>query len=188
MKSKVRAWDYVEIGFVTKTKNKNYWNQYLTWGIWSVLTQIFEKFLVIFLQKICEIEFDKEIYEIICLWSKQHFVQDFPLYLGFYSSLRINSKEMTTFWKSRLIQPKLTKISKNFKYPRWYFLVNMQFIWHFCDLFSNTTNLAISLLFITQRAVKAQIIVKISWNFFYLLQKQIGVITNQILQVRYWFQ
>ena len=37
----------------------------------------------------------------------------------------------------------------------------MSVLWHFCDFFSNTTNLAISLLFIAQRAVKAQIIVKI---------------------------
>ena len=71
------------------------------------------------------------------------------------------SREMTTFWKSRLIWSKLTNISLNFKYPRWYFLINMRFIWHFCDFFINTGNLAISLLFIAQKAVKAQMIVKI---------------------------
>ena len=77
LNSEDRAWDHVEISFVTKTKKKNYQNQYLMWGIWSILTPISVTFLVIFWKKIYEIEFDKDIYE-----------TNFPYYLGFYSSLR----------------------------------------------------------------------------------------------------
>ena len=55
---------------------------------WSILTPIFVIFLDIFWKKIYEIEFDKEIYESIFFWARQHFFQDFPYYLGFYSSLR----------------------------------------------------------------------------------------------------
>ena len=76
LKSEDRAWDHVEIGCVTKTKKKNYPNQYLMWGIWSILADFdpdFVIFLVIFWKKIYEIEFDKEIYEIILFWTRQHF-------------------------------------------------------------------------------------------------------------------
>ena len=52
----------MEIGFVTKTKKKNYQNQYLTWGILSIFVDFdpdFHVIFVIFWKKIYEIEFDK---------------------------------------------------------------------------------------------------------------------------------
>ena len=38
-------------------------------------------------KKINETKFDKEIYEIIFFWTRQHFFRDFHYYLGFYSFL-----------------------------------------------------------------------------------------------------
>ena len=57
----------------------------------------------------------------------------FAIIWAFTALWDINSKQMTTFWKSRLIYPKLTKISLNFKYLRRYFLINMWFLRHFCN-------------------------------------------------------
>ena len=51
----------------------------------------------------------------------------------------------------------MNKISLNVKYPRWYLLINMWFIW-------NTRNLAIYWLFITQKAGKAKMITRIFSN------------------------
>ena len=48
LKSEDRAWDHVEICFVTKTKKKNYPNQYLMWGIWSILADFDPDFCDIF--------------------------------------------------------------------------------------------------------------------------------------------
>ena len=48
LKSEDQAWDHVEICFVTKTKKKNYPNQYLMWGIWSILADFDPDFCDIF--------------------------------------------------------------------------------------------------------------------------------------------